>query len=77
MGWLRNVFDLAVLYKAKTIAIDIAPLRAGKENFLRRALSKVLDTEPPRKLTTDEMIDIIMSVSEGYKKALKEIIIYR
>ena len=74
---LRNVFDLAVLYKAQTIAIDIAPLRAGKENLLRRALSKVLDTEPPRKLTTDEMIDIVMSISEGYKKTLKEIVVFR
>ena len=74
---LRNVFDLAVLYKAKTIAIDITPLRAGKENFLRRALSKVLETEPPRKLTTDEMIDIVMSISAGYKKTLEEIVIYR
>ena len=74
---LRNVFDLAVLYKVKTIAIDIAPLRAGKENLLRRALSKVLETEPPRKLTTDEMMDIVMSISGGYKKTLKEIVIYR
>lgn len=74
---LRNVFDLAVLYKAKTIAIDIAPLRARKETLLRKAVSKVLDTEPPRKLTADEMMDIVMSISGGYKKTLGEITIYR
>ena len=74
---LRNVFDLAVLYKAKTIAIDIAPLRARKGNLLRKAISKVLDTEPPKKLTADEMMDIVMSISEGYRKALEEIVIYR
>ncbi len=74
---LKNAFNLAVLYGAKTLAIDLAPLQAGKSNLLKEVLSKVLDTERPEGLTIDEMVDVVKGVSGGYKETLQEVVIYR
>ena len=74
---LKNAFNLAVLYGAKTLAIDLAPLRVRRHNLLKEILSKVLDTEPPKGLAIDEMVDVVRGISCGYKETLQEIIIYK
>ena len=75
---LRNAFNLARLYEAKTLAIDLAPLRARRRTLMQRVLSKVMEIGPSEEgLTTDEIIDVVTGVAEEYKKTLKEIVIYR
>lgn len=74
---LKNAFNLAVLYGATTLAIDLAPLQVRKSRPLRKLLSKVLGSEPPKGLTIDEVVDVVKGVSGGYKETLKEIVIYR
>jgi len=74
---LKNAFNLAVLYGAKTLAIDLAPLQVRKKDLLKEILSKVLDTEPPKGLTIDETVDVAKAVSGDYKDALREVTVYK
>lgn len=74
---LKNAFNLAVLYGVKTLAIDPAPLQVRKSSLLKKFLSKVLDIEPSKGLTVDEMIDVVRGISGGYKETLQEIVIFR
>ena len=74
---LKNAFNLAVLYGVKTLAIALAPLQVRKGNPLKEIISKVLDIEPSKGLTVDEMVDVVKGIAGGYKETLKEIVIYR
>lgn len=74
---LKNAFSLAVLYEAKTLAIDLAPLQVRKTSPLKEIISKVLDTEPPKGLPVDEMVDVVKGISGDYKETLEKIVIYR
>ena len=74
---IKNAFNLAVLYGAKTLAIDLAPLQVRKRNLLKEITSKALNTEPPKGLTVDEMIDVVKGISGGYKDTLQGIVVYK
>lgn len=74
---LKNAFNLASLYGAQSIAIDLYPLRARRYGLLKRIFSKITGINCYEGKTTDEVIDIVAGIAGDYERTLKELAIYR
>jgi len=75
---LRSALNLATLYEIKTLAIPLPVLHFPKEEVFTKFVKSLFEITSKKTLQNEEMMDIIMGVSEEYKNtSLEEIEIYR
>jgi O-acetyl-ADP-ribose deacetylase (regulator of RNase III) len=75
---LRAAFELANLYKAKSVAIAGIHILSKKGGFLKRLWSKYFDGNEAKLLRSDEIEDIIISTSKNLENSsIKELTIYK
>lgn len=75
---LRSAFNLASLYGIKSIAIPLPPVKFPKEEAFIKFVKSLFEIKPKKGLQSEEMMNIIMAVSEEYKNtSLENIAIYR
>ena len=75
---LRAAFNLAAIYGINTLAITLpSPKFPEEEAFIKFAKS-MLEIKPKKELQNEEMMNIVIGISEEYtNSSLKEISIYR
>ncbi|GAH11776.1 unnamed protein product, partial [marine sediment metagenome] len=71
------VFNLARLYKIKTLAISPPRIRIQKNNLLEKFMNFISGDKPEAEVKREEMIDIITAIAKENKSILKEVTIYR
>lgn len=75
---LRSAFNLAAIYEIKTLAISLPSPKFPKEEAFIKFVKSLLEIKPKKELQNEEMMNIIIGISEEYaKSSLKEISIYR
>jgi len=75
---LRSAFNLASIYGIKTLAISLPSPKFPKEEVFIKFVKSLFEIKPKKGLQNEEMMNIIIGVSEEYaNSSLKEISIYR
>ena len=75
---LRAAFDLANLYKAKSVAIAGIHISSRRKNFFVSLWDKYFgDNSETRTLNDSEIEDIVISTSKNFESTIKELIIYK
>lgn len=75
---LRSAFNLATLYDIKTLAIPLPSITFPKEETFIKFVKSLLEITPKKGLQNEEVVDIIMGVSEEYQNtSLENVMIYR
>lgn len=75
---LRSVFNLASIYGVKTLAIPLPSPKFPKEEVFTKFVKSLFEITPKKGLRNEEMMNIIMGVSEEYKNTpLENVTIYR
>lgn len=75
---LRSAFNLASIYSIKTLAISLPYPKFPKEEAFTKFVKSLLEIKPKKELQNEEMMDIVIGISEEYaKSSLREISIYR
>lgn len=75
---LRSAFNLATIYGIKTLAIPLPSPKFPKEEAFIKFVKSLFEVKPKKRLQSEEMMNIIMAVSEEYKNtSLENITIYR
>ena len=72
---LRSAFTLAKIYNLERVAIPLLEIRS-RMNFFERILHEALDKKI-KKLKSEEVMNIIIGVSNEFNDLLKEVVIYR
>ena len=74
---LRSAFNLAAIYEIKTLAIPLLSPKFPKEEMFIKFVKSLFEFTPKKGLQNEEMMNIVMGVSEEYKNSIAEIHIYR
>lgn len=74
---LRSALNLATLYDVKTLAIPLPSVKFPKEEMFIKFVKSLFEITPKKGLRSEEMMNIIISVSDEYKNSIAEIHIYR